>query len=120
MMGSCEAVQDTTMSKLASCSGRSARRMARPLKRWASVSPRSMVRLATVRVLGFWAAKWVAHSSIISPAPMKSTFWPEIESKMRCDSRTAAAAIETLWAPISVVLRTSLATAKVRWNSWCR
>ena len=24
---------------------------------------------------GFCAAKWVAHSSIISPAPMNSTFW---------------------------------------------
>ena len=44
----------------------------------------------------------------------------EILSKMRCDRRTAAAAIDTLWAPISVVLRTSFATAKLRWNSWCR
>jgi hypothetical protein len=29
-------------------------------------------------------------------------------------------AMDTLCAPISVVLRTSLATEKLRWNSWCR
>ena len=32
------------------------------------------------------------------------------------DLRLAAAAIETLLAPTRVVLRTSFATAKVRWN----
>ncbi len=37
---------------------------------------------------------------------------------MRSATRTAAAAIDTACAPISVVLRTSLATAKVRWNRW--
>jgi hypothetical protein len=37
---------------------------------------------------------------------------------MRCASRTAAAAIDTDCVPISVVDRTSLATAKVRWNRW--
>ena len=37
---------------------------------------------------------------------------------MRSATRTAAAAIDTDWVPISVVLRTSLATANVRWNRW--
>ena len=37
---------------------------------------------------------------------------------MRCATRTAAAAIETDCVPISVVVRTSFATAKVRWNRW--
>ncbi len=35
-------------------------------------------------------------------------------------TRTAAAAIDTECAPISVWLRTSLATANERWNNWCR
>ncbi len=38
---------------------------------------------------------------------------------MRAASFTEAAAIDTLLAPISVVLRTSLATANERWNSLC-
>lgn len=38
---------------------------------------------------------------------------------MRAASFTAAAAIDTLVAPISVVLRTSFATAKERWKSLC-
>ncbi|MNT40436.1 hypothetical protein D3C72_1767500 [compost metagenome] len=79
-----------------------------------------MVRLAMVMLFGFCAAKCVAHNSIISPAPMNSTFCSAILSKMRCDRRTAAAAMDTLWAPISVLLRTSLATEKLRWNNWCR
>ena len=34
--------------------------------------------------------------------------------------RTEAAAMLMEWAPISVELRTSLATAKLRWNNWLR
>ena len=94
--------------------------MARPLKRSASFSPRSAVRFATTSSRGFCAAKCVAHNSIISPAPMNSTRWLEMFSKMRCARRTAAAAMETDCAPISVVVRTSFATAKVRWNNWFR
>ena len=93
--------------------------MARPLKRCASAWPRSSVRLATVMRSGACAAKCIAHSSIISPAPMNSTFWSFRLGKMRAASFTAAAAIDTLLAPICVVLRTSFATAKVRWNSLC-
>src|SRR5476651_2070122 len=59
-----------------------------------------MVRLAMVMLFGFCAAKCVAHSSIISPAPMNSTFCSAILLKMRCDSRTAAAAIDTLCADL--------------------
>ena len=39
-----------------------------------ALAPRSSVRLATVMPAGCWAAKWVTTSSIISPAPMNSTF----------------------------------------------
>ena len=48
---------------------------------------------------------------------MNSTFWSLSDGKIRAASFTAAAAIETLLAPTCVVLRTSLATAKERWNS---
>jgi hypothetical protein len=66
---------------------------------------------------GLRAAKCVAHSSIISPAPMNSTRCSATLSKMRSARRTDAAAIETMLAPIAVVERTSLATAKELWNS---
>ncbi len=64
--------------------------------------------------LGFLAAKWVLHSSIISPAPTNKTLtWPM--SSNNCPAkRTAAAAMLMEWAPISVELRTSLATANER------
>ena len=68
---------------------------------------------------GACAAKCVAASSIISPAPMKSTLWSFRLGKMRAASFTAAAAIETLAAPMRVVERTSFATAKERWNRRC-
>jgi hypothetical protein len=68
--------------------------------------------------LGFFAAKCVAASSIISPAPTNSTLiWPRSSNSWPA-RRTAAAAMLIEWAPISVALRTSLATANERWNSW--
>ena len=93
--------------------------MLRAPKRWASFAARSSVRFATVMRAGPCAAKCVAQSSIISPAPMKSTFWSLRLGKMRAARRTAAAAIDTLAAPTWVVERTSLATANERWNSLC-
>ena len=93
--------------------------MARPLNREARRLARSIVRLATVMRAGPCAAKCVAHSSIISPAPMNSTFCSRRLGKMRAASFTAAAAIDTLAAPTRVVERTSFATAKERWNSLC-
>ena len=63
------------------------------------------------------AAKCVAVSSIISPAPIISTRVSAIDGKMRSASFTDAAAIEIDALPMSVCVRTSLATAKVRWNS---
>ena len=45
---------------------------------------------------------------------MNNTFCSRMLGKMRCARRTAAAAMETELAPISVVVRTSLATEKVR------
>ena len=120
MMGSVLAVHDTTMSKRSSASGSSASRIVSALKRCASFSPRSSVRLAITIERGCWAAKCVAVSSIISPAPTNRMLVSRRSSKMRRARRTAAAAIDTEWAPISVVVRTSLATANERWNSWCR
>ena len=116
-IGSELAVHETTMSCWCSCAARSRSSIARALKRCARAWARSSVRLATVMRAGPCAAKCVAHSSIISPAPMRSTFWSLSEGKICAASFTAAAAIETLLAPSRVVERTSLATAKERWNS---
>ncbi len=82
--------------------------------RRARVCARSKVRLATVMRLGLRAAKCTAFNSIISPAPINSTFCSAMLGKMRSASFTAAAAIDTRLAPISVWVRTSLATEKVR------
>jgi hypothetical protein len=65
---------------------------------------------------GRCAAKCVAASSIISPAPISSRRCSDNEAKMRCASFTAAAAMEIDAVPISVCVRTSLATANVRWK----
>jgi hypothetical protein len=75
------------------------------------------VRLATVTDLGVFAQKCVAASSIISPAPISSSRWSRIDGKMRSASLTDAAAIEIDALPMSVCVRTSFATANVRWNS---
>ena len=93
--------------------------MACPPSVAASASPRASVRLASTSDLGARAAKWVATRSIISPAPTHSTRVSATCSNSCSASRTAAAAMLTEWAPISVQLRTSLATEKLRWNSWC-
>ena len=113
-MGRLLAVQLMTASNSCRRSGRSARRITSPPKRVASFSPRSSVRLAMAMALGFLAAKCVAHSSIISPAPTNSTLISVRSSNSWLARRTAAAAMLMLCAPISVLLRTSLATAKLR------
>ena len=69
--------------------------------------------------LGALAAKCVVASSIISPAPTKSTRILRRSSNSCAASRTAAAAMLMECEPISVEVRTSLATEKLRWNSWC-
>ena len=118
-IGKGAAVQDTTTSKRGSASPIWSMRIVLAPKREASACARSSVRLATVIDLGLAPPKWAAQSSIISPAPMNSTCWSETRSKMRSVRCTAAAAIDTVLAPIAVVERTSLATAKVFWNSLC-
>ena len=110
------AVQVTMMSKRGRASGISVSVIASAWKRSASWRPRSIVRLAMVIDFGLRAAKCVAVSSIISPAPISSSRCSAIDGKMRSASRTAAAAIEIDALPMSVCERTSLATAKVRWN----
>jgi hypothetical protein len=57
-------------------------------------------------------------SSIISPAPTNSTLTEPRSSNNWPARRTAAAAMLMECAPISVEVRTSLATAKLRWNIW--
>ncbi len=69
---------------------------------------------------GWRAAKWVAASSIISPAPTNRTRVSSSDSNSCDASRTAAAAMLIECWPISVELRTSLATANERWNICCR
>ena len=76
----------------------------------ASASPRASVRLATVIDAGFAAAKCVAASSIISPAPISSRCVSSSVGKIRRASFTLAAAIEIDALPMSVCVRTSLAT----------
>ena len=117
MIGSVLAVHVTTISNCGKRSGNSLSVIASAEKRVASFSPRSIVRLETVIDFGFFAAKCVAASSIISPAPIKSSRCPAIDGKMRSANFTAAAAIEIDALPISVCVRTSFATANVRWNS---
>ncbi len=58
-------------------------------------------------------------SSIISPAPTNRTRTLPRSSNSWPARRTAAAAMLIECAPISVALRTSLATANERWNIWC-
>ena len=118
MIGRVLAVQLITASNSCRRSGRSARRITSPPKREASRSPRSSVRLAMAMPFGLRAAKCVADSSIISPAPTNSTRILPMSSNSWPARRTAAAAMLMECAPISVEVRTSLATAKERWNSW--
>ena len=116
MIGSVLAVHVTTMSNCASRSGSSFSVMASAAKRVASFSPRSIVRFDTVIDFGLFAAKCVAASSIISPAPINNSRCSAIDGKIRSASFTAAAAIEIDALPMSVCVRTSFATANVRWN----
>jgi hypothetical protein len=116
-MGRVLAVQLITASNSYRRSGMSARRMTWAPKRPASASPRSSVRLAIAMLLGVLAAKCVAASSIISPAPTNSTLMSFRSSNSWLARRTAAAVMLMEWAPISVEVRTCLATAKERWNS---
>ncbi len=120
MIGNVLAVQVTTISNSCSRSGSTSRVIASAPKRSASARPRSSVRLATVTDRGLRVRKWLAASSIISPAPTKRIRRSEIEEKIRSASLTAAAAIETDAVPMSVRVRTSFATANVRWNSRLR
>ena len=113
MIGRGLAVQVTMMSCPAMTSARSFNCTAFPRSRTASSSARSSVRLAKVMLRGCCAPKCVAVSSIISPAPMNRIFCSATLGKIRPASRTAAAAIDTELAPISVRLRTSFATEKV-------
>ena len=118
-IGKVLAVQETTTSNSARRSGKSAKRIEEASNRVASMSARSKVRLATVIMCGCLAAKCVAQSSIISPAPIKSTLVSERLPNTRSAKRTAAAASDTDCSPMAVVVRTSLATEKVLWKSWC-
>ena len=74
---------------------------------------RAAVRLATVMPRGDLAAKWVATNSIISPAPTNKIFNSPMSGKMRAAIFTAAAAMLTEFSPTAVLVRTSLAMAKV-------
>ncbi len=57
-----------------SCSGRPSRPTTEPPKRWARLSARSAWRLATKIVSAPWSASARAVSSLVSPAPMITTW----------------------------------------------
>ena len=118
IIGKVLAVQLITASNSCKRSGTSAKRITLAPKRSAKAWPRSMVRLAMTMWAGFLAAKWVMARSIISPAPTNNMFTLVRSSNSWLAKRTAAAAMLMLWAPISVLLRTTLATEKLRWNNW--
>jgi len=101
------------MSKRGSASASASMVSVLPPQRSASASARASVRLAMAMDFGPAPAKCATHSSIISPAPMNSTFCSSMRSKMRSARCTAAAAIDTMLAPMAVVERTSFATAKL-------
>jgi hypothetical protein len=73
-IGSGLAVHETTMSNCDKRSPMSSSLIAVPPRRLARTRPRSTVRLAMTTCFGRCAEKCVAHSSIISPAPMKRIF----------------------------------------------
>ena len=73
MIGSELAVQETTMSNSAAAPAGRRAASSSPPKRAASVSPRSQRAVGDRDRRGWRAAKWVAASSIISPAPTNST-----------------------------------------------
>ena len=114
MIGSRLAVHEITASNSCRRCGRSAKPMACAPKRRARISPRSSVRLAMTMPLGLRAAKWLATSSIISPAPTNSTRMSCRSSNNCAASRTEAAAMLIEWLPMSVDVRTSLATENER------
>ncbi len=66
---------------------------------------------------GAVAARWASTGAAISPAPRNSTFSSPKSSNSLPANRTIAAARLIVCMPISVPVRTSLATANERWNS---
>ncbi len=80
-------------------------------------SARFALRFAMIMRPIFWACRWRAVSSIISPAPTSSAVCRSKPAKMRRASWMPAEATETALAPIAVSLRTCLATENVVWNS---
>ena len=118
MIGSVLAVQVTTMSNSRRRSGSSFSVIASAPKRSASclaaleraVGDRDRLRLARARN----ASPRARSSRRRRPAAGAG---PRSTGKMRSASFTAAAAIEIDALPMSVCVRTSFATANVRWNS---
>ena len=120
MIGNVLAVQLTITSNSCRRAGRSASGIVWAPKRPASCSPRSSVRLATAmlrRLRGEVGGRQFDHLAGADEQHAARCPGPRTAGRR---SRTAAAAMLTEWAPISVELRTSLATAKERWNSWSR
>jgi hypothetical protein len=123
MIGSALAVHDTTMSNF-----RRGSRAARSAQRAAIDAPKRCELFAALDGA-------VGHHDGASGCCARSA-WRTVRSSRRrrrtapgsragprrCAGPAAlpAAAIDTECAPISVVERTSLATANERWNSWCR
>ena len=116
-IGSVLAVQVTMMSNSGSRSGISFSVIASALEALGEL-PAALDRPVgdRHRLRASWPRSASRSSSIISPAPMNSSRCSAIDGKMRSASFTEAAAIEIDALPMSVCVRTSFATANVRWK----
>ena len=103
-----EAVEATTMSARTSCSGSCSSPTTEPPKRWATLSARSAWRLATKIVPAPWSARARAVPSLVSPAPMITTWRSARSPSTLWASSTATVGTLTRLAPIEVSVRTRL------------
>ena len=102
------------MSARASCSGSPSSPTTEPPKRSAKLSARSACRLATKIVPAPWDASARAVNSLVSPAPMMTTWRSSRPPTTPSARSTATEGTLTRLAPIAVSERTRLATLKAR------
>ena len=118
IIGNVLAVQEMTTSNSGRRVGRSVRRMECALKCAASASPRSRVRLAMVIAFGCGPRDGSHQRDHVAGTDEEHLDRGRFSNN--CDaSCTIAAAMLMVCMPISVQVRTSLATANERWNNWC-
>ena len=117
MIGRCDPVAVTTMSRRDAVLAVVPRHAARPLTVAASVSACAGVRLVMTISPTPCARRCCAVSVLISPAPTTSTRRPSSRPKIFRASATAAKLTDTAPSPSAVSLRTRLPTPNDQWNS---